>query len=63
MSRKPSLDEMRSFYIHQLIRLTNANIKDLEKLNTNQLQKLERNYYHDKYNSHDKPEYTPMINP
>ncbi len=61
--RKPSLDQLRQFYIYQLLRLTDSKEQDLNKLNTNELQKLERDIYHDKYDSYDKPEYKPMINP
>lgn len=62
-SRKPSLDDLRAFYIYQLVRLTDGKKEELKKLNTNELQKLERTFYHDKYDSHGKAEYTPMINP
>jgi hypothetical protein len=57
--RKPNLNQLRSFYIHQLNRYNVLTEKDLDKLNTNELEKLERNIYHDKYNSHNTPEYTP----
>lgn len=56
---RPNLDQMRSFYIYQLRRYTNSTEEELNKLNTNELQKLERNIYHDKYNSHNTHEYTP----
>jgi hypothetical protein len=62
-SVKPNLEQRRAFCIYQLIRLTGATTKDLNKLSTNELEALERGFYHDKYNSHGKPEYIPMINP
>jgi hypothetical protein len=60
---KPSLEERRAFCIYQLIRLTGAKTEDLNKLSTNELEALERGFYHDKYGSHEHPEYVPMINP
>jgi hypothetical protein len=59
--RKPTLEDLRKFYIYQLIRLTDATQEKLENLSTNELQELERAYYHDKYKSHGQPEYKPMI--
>jgi len=53
------IQKRRAFLIHQVVRLTDTNLKEAEKLDTPELERLERNYYHDKYDSHGKPEYTP----
>ena len=49
MSAVPNLGTRRQFYIYQLVRLTGAERKDLEKKNTNELQDLELQFYRDKY--------------
>lgn len=53
------LEKRREFYIRQLIRLAGEKRENLVHLNTNELQLRERNFYHDKYNSHGKSEYEP----
>lgn len=53
------LEKRREFYIRQLIRLTGEKRENLVHLDTNELQLRERNFYNDKYKSHDKREYKP----
>ena len=55
----PNLGTRRDFYIHQLVRLTNADPVKLNKLNTNKLQEMEHQFYVDKYGWGTKKEYTP----
>lgn len=53
------LEKRREFYIRQLIRLTNADRSELEKLNTNELQQRERDFYYQKYDMTVQTEYRP----
>lgn len=54
-----TLGTRREFYIHQLIRLTNANRSELDLLGTNELQSMEFNYYNEKYNWEGRSPYSP----
>ena len=58
MSRVPNLGSRREFYIYQLVRLTDAKVEDLQKLDTNKLQEMELAYYQNKYGWTSK-EYVP----
>lgn len=59
MTQANDLSKRRAFYIHQLIRLTGDSLEELEKLNTNELQQRERDFYYQKHNMTVQSEYRP----